>query len=395
MRRVCLDAAWTPPNSRRKPNPTAATCCGSRSCSFAIAIWPRMRTGDARSRRSPGQAGFRGGSSCQDVAHRDPQAQDRRRDSPQAARTGVGRRIFDEETDLDGIRPAVQAERRLGDPRRPVGATRKLRAKPPAVLRHQGFCLEKLPPNTARVFMMREVMELDSEEICKELTITANGLRSSCTAPGWRCANASRRNWFEGGGASPCDRRGRSLTMRYLAIRHILSCKDATRLLSQAQERPLSSFRRWRLKLHLMTCDACTRFELPARVPARGAAAVPDVNGPGADGRGASRRSARTAPSERARCIRDLHELPLGRRQRDDRRDAAGELGVEAGHECRGAVVRTPATASAASRARRPPITRTERPNRPSPATSCLAPSRRRTARRGPRRARRSRAPQR
>ena len=38
------------------------------------------------------------------------------------------------------------------------------------------FCLEKLPPNTARVFMMREVMELESEEICKELAITANNL---------------------------------------------------------------------------------------------------------------------------------------------------------------------------------------------------------------------------
>ena len=31
------------------------------------------------------------------------------------------------------------------------------------------FCLEKLPPNTARVFMMREVLELESDEICKEL----------------------------------------------------------------------------------------------------------------------------------------------------------------------------------------------------------------------------------
>lgn len=37
-------------------------------------------------------------------------------------------------------------------------------------------CLEKLPPNTGRVFMMREVMELESEEICKELRITANNL---------------------------------------------------------------------------------------------------------------------------------------------------------------------------------------------------------------------------
>jgi len=38
------------------------------------------------------------------------------------------------------------------------------------------FCLERLPPNTARVFMMREVMELESHEICKELSITANNL---------------------------------------------------------------------------------------------------------------------------------------------------------------------------------------------------------------------------
>jgi len=38
------------------------------------------------------------------------------------------------------------------------------------------FCLDKLPPNTARVFMMREVMELDGNEICKELSITSTNL---------------------------------------------------------------------------------------------------------------------------------------------------------------------------------------------------------------------------
>jgi RNA polymerase sigma-70 factor (ECF subfamily) len=38
------------------------------------------------------------------------------------------------------------------------------------------FCLEKLPPNTARVFMMREVMELEGAEICKELSITSTNL---------------------------------------------------------------------------------------------------------------------------------------------------------------------------------------------------------------------------
>lgn len=38
------------------------------------------------------------------------------------------------------------------------------------------FCLDKLPPNTARVFVMREVMELEGDEICKELTITSTNL---------------------------------------------------------------------------------------------------------------------------------------------------------------------------------------------------------------------------
>jgi len=35
------------------------------------------------------------------------------------------------------------------------------------------LCLEKLPAQTARVFMMREWLELETEEICKELTITS------------------------------------------------------------------------------------------------------------------------------------------------------------------------------------------------------------------------------
>ena len=38
------------------------------------------------------------------------------------------------------------------------------------------FCLEKLPPNTGRVFMMREVMDMESDEICKELSITPTNL---------------------------------------------------------------------------------------------------------------------------------------------------------------------------------------------------------------------------
>jgi len=51
---------------------------------------------------------------------------------------------------------------------------------PEATLEQKDFfrvldlCLEKLPANTARIFMMREWLELDTEEICKELGISTS-----------------------------------------------------------------------------------------------------------------------------------------------------------------------------------------------------------------------------
>ena len=46
--------------------------------------------------------------------------------------------------------------------------------------------------------------------------------------------------------------------MRIRALR--LSCKDASVLLSQAQERALGPYERFRLRLHLSVCDGCTNF---------------------------------------------------------------------------------------------------------------------------------------
>ena len=61
-------------------------------------------------------------------------------------------------------------------------------------------CLDKLPPNTARVFMMREVMELTSDEICKELTITANNLWVILYRARMSLRECLELNWFSGGG---------------------------------------------------------------------------------------------------------------------------------------------------------------------------------------------------
>jgi RNA polymerase sigma-70 factor (ECF subfamily) len=62
------------------------------------------------------------------------------------------------------------------------------------------FCLEKLPPNAARVFMMREVMELDGAEICKELHITSTNLWVILYRARLALRQCLEQNWFAQGG---------------------------------------------------------------------------------------------------------------------------------------------------------------------------------------------------
>lgn len=63
-------------------------------------------------------------------------------------------------------------------------------------------CLKHLPANTARVFMMREFLEFDTDEVCAELKISI----SNCHVILHRARNGLRRcleqNWFTAGEAS-------------------------------------------------------------------------------------------------------------------------------------------------------------------------------------------------
>jgi hypothetical protein len=43
-------------------------------------------------------------------------------------------------------------------------------------------------------------------------------------------------------------------------LTHAVSCKEATRLISEMQERPLAGREHLRLRLHLAACAACSRF---------------------------------------------------------------------------------------------------------------------------------------
>ena len=134
----------------------------------------------------------------QDLAHRHPQAQDRRRDPAQAARAGWSASTLDDERDIEDFDALFDANGALGEPPADWG-------NPEAALDGRqffdimDFCLEKLPPNTARVFMMREVMELETDEICKELAITANNLWVILYRARMSLRECLEQNWFARG----------------------------------------------------------------------------------------------------------------------------------------------------------------------------------------------------
>lgn len=73
---------------------------------------------------------------------------------------------------------------------------------PDATLEQKDFfrvmeiCLEKLPPKTARIFMMREWLELDTEEICKELGISTSNAWVMLYRARVRLRECLDLNWF-------------------------------------------------------------------------------------------------------------------------------------------------------------------------------------------------------
>jgi RNA polymerase sigma-70 factor (TIGR02943 family) len=57
-------------------------------------------------------------------------------------------------------------------------------------------CVDGLPPTQARVFMMREWLELDADEICKELQITATNLWVLLHRARLRLRECLQARWF-------------------------------------------------------------------------------------------------------------------------------------------------------------------------------------------------------
>jgi RNA polymerase sigma-70 factor (ECF subfamily) len=78
-------------------------------------------------------------------------------------------------------------------------------ADPEAALTQRRFfevlerCLQDLPKNAARVFTMREIADLDLDEICKEVGITATNCGVLLYRARLRLRSCLEQRWFGGG----------------------------------------------------------------------------------------------------------------------------------------------------------------------------------------------------
>ena len=78
-------------------------------------------------------------------------------------------------------------------------------ANPEEALRQGDFwrvfevCLDRLPGNQARVFMMREFVELESDEICKAVGITVSNLNVMLHRARLRLRECLENRWFANG----------------------------------------------------------------------------------------------------------------------------------------------------------------------------------------------------
>lgn len=75
--------------------------------------------------------------------------------------------------------------------------------RPDATLHERQFievldaCIEKLPPTQGRVFLMREWLELSSDEVCKELDITSTNLWVLLHRARLRLRDCLQAHWFD------------------------------------------------------------------------------------------------------------------------------------------------------------------------------------------------------
>ena len=113
-------------------------------------------------------------------------------------------------------------------------------------------CLDHLPGQQARVFMMREFVELDSPEICSAVGISTSNLNVSLHRARLRLRSCLEQHWFGEGCCST-----------------MMNCLDGHATMSAAQERELTLRRTGRAQAAPGCLPTLPRFRPAGRLPAR------------------------------------------------------------------------------------------------------------------------------
>ena len=114
-------------------------------------------------------------------------------------------------------------------------------------------CLDNMPGRLARLFLMREVMEQSSEDICRDFAITPANL--------WTDASIGRARGY--GSVSKVIGKDPE------ALSGMLTCREASVLISEARDRKLRLHERLGLRVHLWMCISCRRFNRQVRLMCR------------------------------------------------------------------------------------------------------------------------------
>ena len=123
---------------------------------------------------------------------------------------------------------------------------RRTGGHPEQTLRQKDFmrvleaCVEKLPGQQGRLFMMREWLELDTDEICKG----AGDLADQSLVMLHRARLRLRGLLCKPAGLTPT---------RHMKLK--VTCKEVTHLLLHAEDKPLPWLARLRIHLHMRICD--------------------------------------------------------------------------------------------------------------------------------------------
>lgn len=131
-------------------------------------------------------------------------------DSLRARALGALSKAVDEESDLSDFDAMFDEDGNWAEPKSHWRSPEE-QCEEVEFFRVLELCMERLPGNTARVFMMREFLELDTPEICDKARLSSGNVRALLYRARMTLRACLNKNWYDAEESNDFRIRGRSL----------------------------------------------------------------------------------------------------------------------------------------------------------------------------------------